>query len=601
MIQSGLAAAIPGLALVACTGELETPGTPAVTANGGNAGMSAAPVGGSGSPAGASGANGGSGVTNNAGNPGTGGSSAGSGGAGTVGGSTGTGGAMLVDNGLPGRALVRRLSNAEYDATIRTLLRDETGYASEFPEDTVVHGHTNNTDVQDVGPTLVEEFLTVAERIATKATQNTDALLGCALSSGEACIGDFISRFGKRAWRRPVTAEEKTDLLSVFTSGRDAFDAATGVRLLLEAFLVSPNFLYRVEVGVPVAGASYKALTSWELASRMSYFLTGTMPDDELLAAAELDGLSTPEGLAAQAERLLGTAAARAQVGEFFAGWLDLRHVPRLQRETAQFPNWDGGLPQLFAAETRAFATNVVFDGSGDLRTLLTAPFTYGDPALAAYYGGTAGPVQNGIARIELPPAQRAGILTHASFLASHAKEIQTDPVSRGKFVRERILCQGIPAPPPELMISAPVITPGTTTRQRFIQHEAEPTCAGCHVLIDPVGLPFENYDAIGQWRDMEQGLPIDVSGNLTRTDVEGAFNGVVEMTGKLAQSSLVAECFVRQLFRFTFGRGESAADDARIATITRGFNGTNGQVRTLLVALTQTPDFRYLAQEPTP
>jgi hypothetical protein len=364
---------------------------------------------------------------------------------------------------------------------------------------------------------------------------------------------------------------------------------------------VSPNFLYRVEIGVPVAGASYKQLTSWELASRMSYFLTGTMPDDELLAAAELDGLSTPEGLAAQAERLLGTAAARAQVGEFFAGWLDLRHVPRLQRETAQFPNWDGALPQLFAAETRAFATNVVFDGSGDLRTLLTAPFTYGDPALAAYYGGTAGPVQNGIARIELPPTQRAGILTHASFLASHAKEIQTDPVSRGKFVRERILCQGIPAPPPELMISAPVITPGTTTRQRFIQHEAEPTCAGCHVLIDPVGLPFENYDAIGQWRDMEQGLPIDVSGDLTRTDVEGAFNGVVEMTGKLAQSSLVAECFVRQLFRFTFGRGESAADDARIATITRGYNGTNGQVRTLLVALTQTPDFRYLAQEPTP
>ena len=346
--------------------------------------MSAGPVGGSVNPAGASGANGGSGVTGNAGTPGAGGSV---GGAGSVGGSsgtgTGTGGAMLVDNGLPGRALVRRLSNAEYDATIRTLLRDETGYATEFPDDTVVHGHTNNTDVQDVGPTLVEEFLTVAEHVATKATGSTDALLGCALASGEACIRDFISRFGKRAWRRPVTTEEQTDLLSVFTTGRDAFDATTGVRLLLEAFLVSPNFLYRVEVGVPVAGASYRALTSWELASRMSYFLTGTMPDDELLAAAELDGLSTPEGLAAQAERLLGTAAARAQVGEFFAGWLDLRHVPRLQRETAQFPNWDGALPQLFAAETRTFATNVVFDGAGDLRTLLTAPFTYGDPALA--------------------------------------------------------------------------------------------------------------------------------------------------------------------------------------------------------------------------
>jgi hypothetical protein len=371
--------------------------------------------------------------------------------------------------------------------------------------------------------------------------------------------------------------------------------------LLLEAFLVSPSFLYRPEIGVPVPGATYSALTSWELASRLSYFLTGTMPDDELLAAAEADGLSTAEGLAAQAERLLTTAPARTQVGEFFAGWLDLRAVPRLQRDTTQFPNWNDGLPQLFADETRAFATNVVFDGTGDLRTLLTAPFTYGDAALATYYGGTAGPVQNGVARIELPPAYRAGLLTHASFLAAHSKEIQTDPVSRGKFVRERILCQGIDPPPPELMVKAPTITPGTTARQRFTEHEANPVCAGCHVLIDPVGLAFENYDPIGQWRDMEQGQVIDASGDLTQTDVEGAFNGVVEMTAKLAQSHVVSECFVRQWFRFTFGRGESVADDPRIATIATGFDGTSGQVRALLVALTQTPDFRFLAQVSTP
>jgi hypothetical protein len=325
------------------------------------------------------------------------------------------------------------------------------------------------------------------------------------------------------------------------------------------------------------------------------------MPDDELLAAAEADGLSTAAGLAAQAERLLGTTTARAQVAEFFAGWLDLRQLPRLQRETTEFPSWNDALPQLFGDETRAFATNVVFDGVGDLRTLLTAPFTYGDPSLAAYYGGTAGPVQNGVARIDLPPAFRAGLLTQASFLAAHSKEIQTDPVSRGKFVRERILCQGIDPPPPELMISAPTITPGTTARQRFMEHEANPVCAGCHVLIDPIGLAFENYDAIGQWRDLEQGQTIDASGDLTSTDVEGPFNGVVEMTAKLAQSHVVSECFVRQWFRFTFGRGESVADDPRIATIANGFDGTSGQVRALLVALTQTPDFRYLAQVSTP
>jgi len=569
-------------------------------ANGAGANAGSSSVGAGGNAAGGSGTGGG--VPSSGGTSGIGGDGAGSGNVGGSGsGAGGTGGAATVDNGLPGRALVRRLSNVEYDATIKTLLGDANDYAAAFPTDTVVNGFTNNSDVQDVAPALAEQYLVVAEQIADKATQSVSTLLGCELTLGEPCISDFISRFGKRAWRRPVTGEEQADLLSVFTSGRDGFDAVTGVKLLLEALLVSPNFLYRVEVGVPVAGAPYAALTSWELASRLSYFLTGTMPDDELLAVAEADGLSSPEGIAAQAERLLATPAARAQVAEFFAGWLDLRVVPRLQRDTAQFPSWNSTLPQLFSDETRTFATSVVFDGAGDLKTLLTASFTYGDPSLASYYGGTAGQVQNGVARIDLPPAQRAGLLTHASFLAAHSKEIQTDPVSRGKFVRERILCQGIDPPPPGLVVTAPTITPGTTTRERFQQHEADPVCAGCHALLDPVGLAFEHYDAIGQWRDTEQGVAIDASGNLTDTDVEGPFDGVVEMATKLGQSTIASECFVRQWFRFTFGRGESVADDPRIGTIAGSFEGANGQVRDLLVALTQTPDFRYLAAETMP
>ncbi len=599
LLSSTILAAPLGLILSSCTGQIdgtEPPGGSSATGGGVNAGS---PGAGGGTSPGAGGTTGSSG----AGGSGAGISGAGGAGAGSAGASStaGTGGQSVIDNGLPGRALVRRLSNVEYDATIETLLGDANDYAAGFPSDTVVNGFTNNSDVQDVGPALAEQYLVAAEQIAEKAAQNADTLLGCKLTDGEACINDFTGRFGKRAWRRPVTAEEQADLLSVFIAGRDGFDATTGVKLLLEAMLVSPNFLYRTEIGVPVAGAPYAALTSWELASRLSYFLTGTMPDNELFAAAEADGLSTAEGIAAQAGRLLATPAARAQVADFFAGWLDLRALPRLQRDTAQFPSWNSSLPGLFSDETRTFATSVVFDGAGDLKTLLTAPFTYGDPSLAAYYGGTAGQVQNGIARIDLPPARRAGLLTQASFLAAHSKEIQTDPVSRGKFVRERILCQGIDPPPPDLMVTAPTITPGTTTRQRFTEHEANPVCAGCHTLLDPVGLAFEHYDPIGQWRDTEQGVPIDASGNLTETDVEGAFDGVVEMAAKLGQSAMVSECFVRQWFRFAFGRGESVADDPRIATIASGFGNANGQVRELLVALTQTPDFRYLAQETTP
>lgn len=504
----------------------------------------------------------------------------------------------LVDDGLPGRSLVRRLSNTEYASTIESLFGHGTDYTTGFPQDTIVNGFTNNTDVQDVPPALAEQYVVTAEAVSATAVQDVDALLGCSLETGESCVAEFIGRFGARAWRRPLTSTEQSELLALFQTESEA---VAGVQIVLQALLTSPNFLYRVETGVPSATEPYSVLTSWELASRLSYFLTGTMPDEALFAAAESDSLATVEGIESEARRLLSLPAARDNVAEFFSGWLNLFAVDRLQRDPEHFASWDSQLPPLFYQETRSFATNVIFDGEGDLPTLLTAPFTYGDPQLAAYYGGTAGPVENGVARIELPPTQRAGLLTQASFLATHAKEIQTDPVKRGKFVRERMLCQGIPAPPADLMVTAPTIEPGSTTREWFVQHEEDPVCAACHVLIDPIGLAFENYDAIGQWRDQEQGSDIDASGDLTATDVSGPFNGVVEMTAKLAESEIATECFVRYWFRFAFGRGEGDEEAARIATITSEFNTADKDVQELLVALTRTPDFRYLAVDPTP
>jgi Protein of unknown function (DUF1588)/Protein of unknown function (DUF1585) len=171
--------------------------------------------------------------------------------------------------------------------------------------------------------------------------------------------------------------------------------------------------------------------------------------------------------------------------------------------------------------------------------------------------------------------------------------------VSRGKFVRERLLCQGISPPPANVVITAPVITPGSTTRQRFMQYEAEPLCAACHKLLDPVGLAFEHYDAIGQWRDSEQGVAIDASGDLTATDVAGPFDGVVAMAAKLATSTTAEACFVRQWFRFAFGRAEDASDDPRIDALAASFKQANSKVIDLMVAVTATPDFRFIARTP--
>jgi hypothetical protein len=422
-----------------------------------------------------------------------------------------------------------------------------------------------------------------------------EGIVGCDLSDGNACVAGFIRDFGKRAWRRPLTPTEQSELLALF---QGQTDATTGFRLVLQALLVSPSFLYRSEVGVTVPGETYHALTSWEMASRLSYFFTGTMPDAELIAAAEADSLVTPAQVETQARRLLATETAKEQVADFFSGWLNLRALDRLERDSSQFPSWDSRLPMLFHEETRAFATHVVFDPAGNLETLLTAPFTYGDPSLAAYYGGTASAPNDVITRIELPPNQRAGLLTQASFLATHAKEIETDPVARGKFVRERLLCQGIPAPSADLMVTAPEITPGSTTRERFAQHLADPACAGCHTLIDPIGLAFEHYDPIGQWREQEHGVEIDASGELTASDVPGAYDGVVEMAAKLAQSAMVSECFVRYWFRFAFGRGESDDEGLRMATITKTFDSEAQRIQELLIVLTQTPDFLYLAKD---
>lgn len=503
-----------------------------------------------------------------------------------------------VDDGLPGRTLIRRLSNVEYAATIRSLFGVVEDYSASFPADTAVNGFTNNTDVQDVGPALAEQYMVAAESISAKAVENLEGLLGCDPNSGAACISSFIEGFGVKAWRRPLSDVEQSALLALYEGHADPAD---GVRLVLQAMLVSPSFLYRAEVGEPVPGQPYYALTSWEMASRLSYFLLGTTPDDELLEAAERDELKIASQVEAQARRLLSSEAAREQVADFFSGWLNLRALERLERDQTQFPDWDSQLPAMFHDETRAFATHVVFEGDGDLATLLTAPFTYGDSTLASYYAGVAGPSDGGWTRIDLPEAQRAGLLTQASFLATHAKEIQTDPVARGKFVRERILCQGVPAPPADLVISPPEITPGSTTRERFAQHEAEPSCAACHTLIDPIGLAFEHYDAIGKWRDREDGADIDARGELTQSDVTGGYDGVVEMAAKLAQSEMVSECFVRYWFRFAFGRGEGDSETPRMQTIAATFETNERRVRELLIALTQTPDFLYLAKDVQP
>jgi hypothetical protein len=504
------------------------------------------------------------------------------------------------EGGMPlplvtGRAPLRRLTRVEYNNTVRALLNDTSNPASQFEPDTLADGFTNNADTQNVGTTLAGEYLAAAEALSVTATKDLPTLLGCNPALGEtACLRSFIQQFGQRAWRRPLTPQEIDHVAGVYATGRVSFDIPTSTQMVVQTFLLSPYFLYRVELGVPAAGAAVLSLTSWEMASRLSYFLLGSMPDSALFAAAQQDALRTSQQVSAQAQRLVSTpgTAAPDRFAQFFTEWLHLINIDTVQKDVVAFPSFTPSLGPLLRQETETFVKRTLFGGPGDLVTLLTAPYTYAPPEVVQLYGA---PPAAADGRVTLNPKQRAGLLTQPAFLATFAKASSTDPVRRGKFIWEGLFCGAVPPPPANLVITAPMIPPGTTTRQAFEAHRASPACAACHRVMDPIGLTLENFDALGRWRDTENGVPIDVSGKLAGTDVDGPFVGPVELAQKLAASQGVANCVVRQFFRFGFGRYDTADDAPTTDSLTGQFRTGKENMLDLAVSMTQVPAFLQL------
>ena len=516
----------------------------------------------------------------------------------------GAGGVAAVS--APGIAPVRRLTHIEYNNTVADLLGDTSAPASAFSPDVAQDGFTNNATSLTVSPALTEQYLAAAETLSKTATLDLVKLMGCdAAGTGEqACAEQFILSFGKRAWRRPLTLDEKARLLGVFNNARATLPLDVSVQLVLQVFLQSPQFLYLLEptanATLPAAGTEV-ALDSWQVASRLSYFLLGSLPDAALFAEAEKGALGTPEQVAAQARRLLALPRARDRVSLFFTEWLQLRNVDRLTKDATLFPGYSLALGPLLRQQVQLFTTSVILDHNGTEADLLTAPYTFMSPELAPLYGMPA-PATSGFSRVDLDPTRRAGLLTHVGILASLAHANQTDPVHRGKFVRERLLCESVPPPPPNANITPPVVTAGATTRQRFTQHRSDPTCAGCHSLMDPIGLGFEHYDALGQWRDTDNGFPVDATGEIKGSDVAGTFDGAVALSKQLAASAQVKNCFVQTWFRFAHGRTVTDLDAGNLAVLDQDFAAHSFQITELLIAMTQTQSFRFLrTPDPNP
>ncbi len=494
----------------------------------------------------------------------------------------------------PGPSPLRRLTHREYDNTTRDLLGDDSHAAAQFSREEVFLGFDNNATARGTTTLLAEQYLTAAETLAAKAVQNLQTFSGCDPNDAagrDACAKTFIDRFASRAYRRPLDAADRTRLETLYASASQQWGFAKAIELTTQAVLQSPHYLYRVEFGAAAPSGNVKALGPYELASRLSYLLWGSMPDQALLDAAKAGQLATREQVAAQARRMLESQQVHYVMSDFHRQWLGLDAIDSIESTLEGFSE---DLRPLLRQETEKLVDAAIWQDGGKLSTLLTAPVSFMNARLAGFYGVT-GPTGETFERVALDPSQRLGLLTQGGILAAHSHAAKTSPVLRGKFVREQLLCNPPPPPPPGVDFTVAEKDSNLSVREQSQIHRADPACNACHSFMDPLGLAFEGFDAVGRYRTTENGKPIDVAGELTASDVDGTFQGPGELAQKLASSKQVSGCMVRQWFRYAYARDEvTDADTCNVTLLETEFQKTSGDIKELLFSLTQTDAFLY-------
>ena len=496
----------------------------------------------------------------------------------------------------PGPSPLRRLTRSEYDNTVRDLLGDTSGPARDFPEEERALGFDNNATTRSVSDLLADRYVSAAAKLADVAVAKLPSLLACdPVKDGEpVCLDKFLDTFARRAWRRPLEADERANLKQAFVDGKTS-TFAEGIGAVVQVLLLSPQFLYRVERGTPVPGAAHLALTSHEVAARLSYLLWGTMPDAELMAAADSNGLGSKAAVRAQAERMLKDPRAAALVARFSDEWLRLEEVANLDKDIDLFPQFTQTVRDSLRLETQKLIDKVVWHGDGKLGALLTSPTTFVNGPLAEFYGMT-GVTGEAYREVPLDTQKRLGFLGHAGILSvlGVPDDGLTSLVFRGLFVRERLFCQPLGDPPPNAQAENPPFTPTTTAREWSEARQAKANCGACHHLMDPVGFGLETFDGIGQFRTMDHGKPVDARGELVGTDVDGTFSGAVELAQRLGKSQMASDCMATQWFRFGYGREETNQDACTLGNLRTAFASSGGNIRELLIGLTQTDAFMF-------
>jgi hypothetical protein len=504
-----------------------------------------------------------------------------------------------------GVAPLRRLSADQYRNTVRDLLGlGDAVVATALPPDEDIADKFTSNVVRPVQAADLDRYGDVAGLLANKAMANLATLVPCSVPAGgmpaagdAACASQFIASFGRRAYRRPLVPAEVQRLEKVYQVGAPA-GFANGIRLVVEALLQSPKFLYLVEPAPAGSAGQVVALDDWSVASRLSYFLWNSTPDPALLDAAQKGSLASAGGVAAEAKRLMADPRFHDSVATFHQAWLDLSDLVGADKDPAVFPTWNPALKAAMAEETRHFVNSALGEGDGKLSTLLSAKWTFLSGPLYDLYGVTkpAGAADGDWQKVMLKPEERAGLLTQPGLMAALAKTDRTSFVRRGKMVRQALFCQDVPDPPPGITDSDAMIPVTATAKERAAIHRQSPTCSGCHALFDPIGFAFETFDAIGRFRATEGGKAIDSKLDLTGTSIDGSYANAVQLAEKMGGAADVQACVARQWLRFALGREDSPADKGSLDGAVGRLKDSGGDVRELLFALVSSSAFRFQA-----
>jgi hypothetical protein len=473
----------------------------------------------------------------------------------------------------------------EYAATVSDLLGVPAPNVEPIPGSGSVNGFDNDAAGGVVTDRHLDAYMTLAKDLVDQAlTTNHAALVPCTTAG---CDRQLVVSFGRKAFRRPLTDEETTRYMALFSADLTQGTFDEGARLVLRSMLVSPNFLYRSEIGEKDANGTF-TLTPFEVATALSYTFWGTAPDAALAQAADQSKLSTASDLEAQAKRLLADPKSRPQLAHFFGQWLGTSEVVNTNKDKGTFPTFSTDIAKAMAAEEAAFVEHVVFDATGTFGELYTAPYVFVDQPLAQFYGLTGAGATLGLVNVG-PDSHRGGLLTLGSVLASHAHAMDSSPIKRGVFVRRRLLCQSLPDPPPNIDTTPPPLDPTKTTRDRFASHTSNAACKQCHQYIDGIGFGFEAYDGVGAYRTMENGAAIDISGSVlgleTGSMTSTPFQGPAELAQLLAKSPTAEACAATQYFRYTRGFQETNAEACAVVHLQQAFSAKGLDFKELMVS----------------